>query len=260
MSLVSAGYAAMTAGMTYFLIVIALPAAVDPEVARVIPRIVAVTAIVAIIGVISLIWSGARVRSWFWLVAVLPGLLMVLLNARDVGYDITHPNNTPPFLRTIVVLAGALAVIVAGFTAFLEVRRGTPIWMAPGRAGWVPVAVVGVVVGAALTSLIAGWGSAEAAGVAEPPTVTGLLTIESIAFVETRLEMRDGETLGLFITNRDDLVHSFDIDGLDIHVQLPPNSTTAVAIKPSGSGTLEFFCAISGHEAAGMVGTIEVKA
>jgi uncharacterized cupredoxin-like copper-binding protein len=225
----------------------------------VIPRIGTVTAIIAIIGVISVIWSGARRRPWFWLVAVLPGLLMILLNARDVGYDITHPGNTPPFLRTIVVLAGAVAVIVGGFTAFLEVRRGHPIWSSSGRAGWVSIAVGGVVVGAAVTSLLADGVSAEAA-VAEPPTVTGVLTVENTAFVETRLEVRDGEALGLFIANKDDIVHSFDIDSLDIHVQLPSNSTRAVAFKPSGPGTLEFFCAISGHKAAGMVGTIEIEA
>jgi hypothetical protein len=43
---------------------------------------------------------------------------------------------------------------------------------------------------------------------------------------------------------------------LDIHVQLSPKSTTAVAIQPTGPGRLEFYCSVLGHRAAGMVGTI----
>jgi uncharacterized cupredoxin-like copper-binding protein len=84
--------------------------------------------------------------------------------------------------------------------------------------------------------------------------------VEKTAFVEGSLEMSNGEVLGLFVVNKDPFPHSFDIDSLDIHVQLPPNSTTAVAIKPSASGSLEFFCGVPGHREAGMVGTIAVDA
>jgi plastocyanin len=129
----------------------------------------------------------------------------------------------------------------------------------PRRAGWVAIAVVGILLGAAATSALAGSG-AGGAGVAELPTVTGVLTAEKTAFAETRLQMTNGEVLGLFVINKDDIAHSFDIDSLDIHVQMPPNSTTAVAVKPAGPGILQFFCAVPGHEDAGMVGTIEVEA
>ena len=260
MSLVAAGYGAITVGMAYFLIAIALPAADDPEVAAVIPRIAAITVFVGVIGAVSLVWSGARHRAWFWQVAPLPGLLIVVLNAPDIAYDITHPANTVAFLRTILVLAGELAIIFGGITAFLEVRRGRPSWTRSGRAGWVSVAVLGVLLGAATTSVLAGSASTGGTGVREGPTVTGILTAEKTAFVESNLVVRDGEVLGLFVINKDGIGHSFDIDSLDIHVQLPPNSTTAVAIKPTGPGTLEFFCGIPGHREAGMVGSITVDA
>jgi uncharacterized cupredoxin-like copper-binding protein len=55
------------------------------------------------------------------------------------------------------------------------------------------------------------------------------------------------------------VTHSFDIDALDIHVQLPANATVAIAIKPTQAGPLEFYCAIGGHKAAGMDGTIDVS-
>jgi plastocyanin len=117
-----------------------------------------------------------------------------------------------------------------------------------------------LVVGAAATSILAGGASAEGVGISEAPTQTGLLTAEKTAFLGTGLRMDSGEVLGLFVTNRDDVAHTFDIESLDIQVDLPAHSTTAVSIRPTGPGTLEFFCAVPGHREAGMVGTIEVGA
>lgn len=167
---------------------------------------------------------------------------------------------TNPFLAAILMSSGELAVIFGGIAAFREVRRGQPVWSRTGRVGWVSVAVIGVVVGAAATSLLAGWSSADAAGIAEAPTVTGVIAAENTAFVETSIHMNNGEVLGLFVINKDDIGHSFDIDTLDIHVQLPPSSTTAVAISPRGPGNQGFFCGVAGHKEAGMVGTMAVDA
>ncbi|MDP8959645.1 MAG: hypothetical protein M3N51_10745 [Actinomycetota bacterium] len=182
------------------------------------------------------------------------------MNATYIDYDITHPTITETFLHTILILAGGLAIILGGVTAFFDVRRGRPLWMRTGRAGWVSMAIVGVLVGGAITSLLAGSVSAGGAGVAEEPPVSGVLTAEKAAFVETSLHMSNGEVLGLFVVNKDPFPHSFDIDGPDIHVQLPADSTTAVAIKPTGADSLEFFCGVPGHRDAGMVGTIAVDA
>ena len=71
--------------------------------------------------------------------------------------------------------------------------------------------------------------------------------------------MRDGEVLGLIFTNPEDVPHSFDIDSLDIHVQVSPATTTAVVIEPTGPGRLDFYCSVHGHTAAGMVGSISVE-
>jgi hypothetical protein len=121
------------------------------------------------------------------------------------------------------------------------------------------MAVIGVLVGASITSLLAGSASAGGTGVAEEPTVSGVLTVDKSAFVETSLDMNDAEVLGLFIVNKDPFPHSFDIDSLDVHVQLLPSSTTAVAIKPTGPGQIKFYCSVPGHVAAGMVGTLSVE-
>ena len=259
MTVVSAGYGALTAGLAY-LVFLFMRTGDDSDVAASIPVFASVTAITAIVGTVSLIWVGARRRPWFWLTAAIPALLILVQNAPYVAYDIIRPIITESFLVTVVVLTGGLAIILGGITAFFEVRRGQAIWARTGRAGWVSMAVIGALLGAAITSLLAGSASAGATGVAEEPTVSGVLSVEKTAFVATNLEIENGEVLGLFIVNKDPVPHSFDIDSLDIHVQLPPNSTTAVAIEPTGPGNLDFFCGVPGHRQAGMVGTITVDA
>jgi uncharacterized cupredoxin-like copper-binding protein len=260
MSVVSAGNAALLGGLAFFMVVIAAPIANEPQVALLVPIFGAFIATFGIIGTLSLLWKGARHRAWFWLVAAVPAVLIVLLNARHIPYDFTHPADTSPFLVTIAVIAGALAVVVGGVAAFLEVRRGRAMWSGSGHAGRAIGAVLGALVGAAVTSVLAGAVvSSGGAGVAEAPTTTGVLTAENIKFVETSVEMKDGDVLGLFVINKDDLGHTFDIDSLGIHVQLPAHSTTAVAIKPIGPGSLQFYCNVTGHRDAGMVGTISVE-
>jgi hypothetical protein len=258
MTAVSAGYGVMTAGLAY-LVFLFMRAGDDFRVGALVPAFATITAIVAGVGLVSLVWSGARRRPWFWLVSAIPALLILLMNATYLAYDITRPAITETFLRSMLVLAGGLVIIVGSVTALFEVRRGRPALTPTGRAGWASMAVTGALVGAAITSLLAGSASAGGAGVAEEPTGSGVLTIDRNAFVETSLDMNDAEVLGLFIVNKDPIPHSFDIDSLDIHVQLLPSSTTAVAIKPTGPGNVEFFCGVPGHRQAGMVGTLSVE-
>jgi len=258
MTVVSAGYAAMTAGLAY-LVLLFTQAGDDFRGGALVPIFAIITAIVFVVGLVSLVWSGARRRPWFWLVSAIPALFILLMNAGYLAYDITHPAITETFLRSLLVLAGGLAIILGGVTAFLDVRRGRPAWTRNGPSGWVSIAVIGALVGASITSLLAGSASARGAGVAEEPTVSGVLTVDKNAFVETSLYMNDAQVLGLFIVNKDPYPHSFDINSLDIHVQLLPSSTTAVAIKPKGPGEIEFYCSVPGHVAAGMVGTLSVE-
>jgi plastocyanin len=259
MRLVSGGYIVGLAALALVLTLKILPVANEP-IGPVLFAIAGVLiAIFVFVGAVSLLWSGAPRRAWFWLAAAAPGLVLVLLKAREAPFDLTHPTNTIAFLVTIVAIPAALAIMVGGIVAFLDVRRGRPTWTRTGRAGWVIAAVVGAVMGAVSTSVIAGSASAGGSGVADAPTVTGVITAENSKFVDTGLNLVAGEILGLFVINTDGIAHAFDVDSLGIHVQLPADSTTAIAIKPTGPGRLEFYCSVPGHLDAGMVGTITVE-
>jgi hypothetical protein len=262
MTVVGAGCWVMVVGVAYFMAYLVFVYAPASGAVRMVPNLTpiftSVGAIFGVIGTLSLVWTGARRRAWFWLIPVILAVLFEAFNAQDIPYDLARPANTAAFLITVIVLTGAIAIMVGGVVAFLEVRRGRSIWSRSGRAGALSMVVIGIAVGAAMTALLVGLVPTGGPGGTKTPTVTGVITIEDLAFVGSP-QMKDGEVLGLIITNPEDVPHSFDIDSLDIHVQVTPKSTTAVSIQPSGPGQLVFYCSVHGHRAAGMAGTINVS-
>ena len=261
MTVVGAGCWVMVAGLAYFLaylIGVYGPASGDERIVRNLPpTFTTVAAIFGVLGTLSLIWAGARRRAWFWLIPVVMAVLIQAFNAPDLPYDLARPANTAAFLVTVTLLTGGIAIIGGGIVAFFEVRSGRAIWTRSGRAGLVFVAGIGIALGAAATALLVGLVPTGGPGGTKTPTVTGVMTIEDLRFVGSP-RMKDGEVLGLIITNPEDVPHAFDIDSLDIHVQVTPRSMTAVAIEPTGPGQLVFYCSVHGHTAAGMAGTITV--
>jgi hypothetical protein len=262
MTVVGAGCWVMVVGVASFLaylIVVYAPATGNERIVpNLLPIFTFVAAIFAVIGTLSLVWTGARRRAWFWLVPVLLLVPFQGFNAQDTPYDLARPATTAPFLITVVLLAGSVAIVASGIGAFIEVRRGRPVWTRSGRAGALSMVGIGIVVGAAATALLVRAVPAGGPGGTKTPTTTGVITIEDVRFVGSP-QMKQGEVLGLVITNPEDVPHSFDIDSLDIHVQVSPKTTTAVVIQPSGPGPLAFYCSVHGHQAAGMAGVITVE-
>jgi Cupredoxin-like domain len=262
MTLVGAGCWAMVACFAYLLaytVFVYAPATGDQRIVATFLRIFPpIAAILGSLAALALFWSGARRRAWFWWAPVIVTVLIEGFNAQDIPYDLARPGNVPPFVVTVVLSAGALATVVGGIVAFLEVRRGRAISARSGRVGWLAMAGIGVVVGAAATALLGSVVPTGGPPIAEAPTTTGFITTSGNAFVGSGLEAKDGELLGLIITNPQDAGHSFDIDSLGIHVQLSPHSSTAVLIRPTEPGRLEFYCSVHTHRDRGMVGAISV--
>ncbi len=262
MTVVGAGCWVMVAGVAYFLVYLIRVYAPASGAVQMVPNLtpifLSVGAIFGVIGTLSLVWTGARRRAWFWLIPVVLAVLFEAFNAQDIPYDLARPANTAAFLITVVVLTGAIAIMAGGIVAFLEVRRGKSIWTRSGRAAALSLVGIGIALGAVATALLVGLVPTGGPGGTKTPTTTGVITIEDLRFVGSP-QMKDGEVLGLIITNPEDVPHSFDIDSLDIHVQVTPKSTTAVAIQPSGPGQLVFYCSVHGHRAAGMAGTITIE-
>ena len=173
--------------------------------------------------------------------------------------SLAHPADALSFVTTLSVLVAGILVVVGSLTAWLEVRRGRPLWQTRGRAGFVVAGVAGLVAGACLTSVLAASSTSAGTVLSEPPAATASVIAQNTKFLETPLAAKSGAVLGIFVTNKDGYPHSFDVDALGIHVPLPPASTTFIAVKPATAGVLQFFCAVPGHRDAGMAGTIAVQ-
>ena len=210
------------------------------------------------IGLAAVLWTGARRHPWFWLVAMVPGLLALLMSGFYGPYALTHPVDTVAFVTTILSLVGGILIVAGSITAWLEVRRGRPLWSSSGRSGAILAGTAGLVVGACLTAFIGASSTSAGSASGEAPTATGALTAVDTRF-SGDLEATAGSVLGVVVTNRDDYPHAFDIDDLGIHVPLPAGATTFVAVKPRTAGSLAFYCSVPGHRDAGMVGAIVVQ-
>ena len=209
----------------------------------------------ALSALIATFLPSAPRRAWLWPVLAIPAVLFVLLNAPFLVYPLTHPANSE-FPVSVVMVAATLALIVAGAVAFREARD--PARASGTRTRFVASMLGAIVLGAVATGALAGAAGGGASQLTAPPTTTAMLVAAETKYVTTSYSMASSDVLGLFVENRDSVAHTFDIDALDIHVQLPAKSTVAVAIKPTQAGQLEFYCAIGGHKAAGMDGTIDV--
>lgn len=250
MRLVGAAFMAMIAVLAFYL--------TQPFAADFMVVLVVFIGLYAVVGLATL-WSGARTRSWIWLVAIVPGVLMLLFDGPFAPYALTHPADALAFVTSLVALVAAIVDIVAGATAWREVRSGRTLWQPRGRGGLVLTTVVGLVIGASLTSVAAASSASPGIALAAPPATTATLTAVKTTFVEKTLRGKAGDVLGVFVTNKDGYAHAFDIDALGVHVALPADSTTFVAIRPTAAGLLPFYCAVPGHKAAGMAGTIDVQ-
>jgi len=225
------------------------------------PIFIVFMALFIVIALVALVWPGAPRNRWFWLIGAIPAVLVLLLFAGSITYDLTHPTLASTFISTLLGISASVATLVSGVIAFRQVPvvrdGGQP--QTSARTRLVMAAIAGGLIGASATSVFAGTSVTGAGSVSEAPTATAVIEAKDTKYLQTSLQMKHGDVLGIFVINRDPYGHSFDIDSLNIHVALPPNSTTAVAIKPTAAGSLEFYCSLPGHKAAGMVGTIAVQ-
>ena len=243
----------------YILVVLVLPAiATGPEAAPFVVLIVGFLALFVLGAALSTFWPSAPRRGALWLLLLIVPVLFLLLNAPFLVFPLTHPSDIG-FTAILPLLVGTIVLVWSGVVAFREARSGSM----PAGASWrarIAIAVVaGATAGAFATGVLAAKGGGGSGTVAGAPTVTNTLTAENTKYLTTSYSMGSSDVLGLFVENKDGFAHSFDIDALNIHVQIPANSTVAVAIKPASASPLEFYCAVPGHRDAGMAGIIQVQ-
>jgi uncharacterized membrane protein YhaH (DUF805 family)/plastocyanin len=260
MKVYAASYWLLAALFVYVLVVLVLPQLAEhpDEAGAFLPVIVGFLALFVIGAAIATFWRSARRRGWVWLVLLIPPVLFLLMNAPFIPYSLTHPADEG-FASIVMLVVATIVLVWAGVMAFREVRAGASEEGAGSRQVLAVAIVAGLTIGAVATGVLAAGAGGGTSTVAAPPTTTATLVAEGTKYLSATYSIGTSDVMGLFVENRDSFGHSFDIDALSIHVQVPANSTVALSIKPTGAGSLEFYCAIPGHRDAGMAGTIDVR-
>jgi plastocyanin len=213
------------------------------------------------VGIVVAGWRWAPVLAALW-ATTLGGLWISLLvsgNTGGVAHSLAHPDDPLRFAFTVVALALALVTFGSGIGATVQNYRtphGTrraPPWLAAALA-----ALGGLCLGAIIATATPR--ASVVAGI-PPEALAALpaLTSERARFDQSVLHARAGETVALRLDNRDAFGHSLDIDELDVHAGMPGNQSALALFRPTEAGTYTFYCAVPGHRAAGMVGTLIVS-
>ena len=84
------------------------------------------------------------------------------------------------------------------------------------------------------------------------------MTAFSMGFDPAVIRIKDGEYFDIDISNVD-IVHSFDLDELGIHVNLGRGENKVIRVNLPEKGEYEYYCAIPGHREAGMKGILIVE-
>ena len=183
-------------------------------------------------------------------------VLLALLSADVVFWTILEVSNdllNRGGAQEVVIPAALAAASLAGLVSAVAslVRR----WDSPSDAS----VVGGIGVGAiALFLIILGTGLALGQNLPSG-TQSGdiLLQAQGAQFSETVLSAHPGEVT-VIVVNHDLFWHTFTINQLGLNLPVPGNSERQITFK-ARPGTYHFYCAIPGHSALGMQGTLTVK-
>ncbi|MGH2725787.1 MAG: cupredoxin domain-containing protein [Actinomycetota bacterium] len=163
--------------------------------------------------------------------------------------------------RAHVVLAERLAM-------FGPRRVLAPIALALTTLGLIGATVVGATAGPGFMHgmMSGGMGSMMGGGDTERsgrPPVSGArelrVTAREFSFQPFEIRVREGETVNLAFENRGHMFHTLTIGALGLDLRANGGDQIAAALLGDRAGSYPFVCAVPGHAAAGMRGTVIVS-
>ena len=228
-----------------------------------IPPLAVFLVVLGAIAVVGFVRPGPRV----FLIGGIVLLLFVGLNLPFAIDGLIHPIGTIHAWTDIIAIVVGIAGVIAGFAAFVELRRRQPAvraLRAPlGEA--LAILVVGMLVGTSYVS-VSGFSTLEgtpglgvANGVVTAPAQAPVeLDVIDTTFTQKTLQLRTGPGT-IYVVNADAGPHTFDIElnGRVLSYPVPARSTTAVVLDLASAGSYTYWCAIPGHRST-MEGTLAV--
>jgi plastocyanin len=178
-------------------------------------------------------------------VAVLLVLLFVVLEVLEGFLQIGHPDSFPDFLPAVMRAAGSLTALIGTAVAIVQRRRDS---IRPARPIERRLATTGaaiLVALAAVSGVLTYTGPSEA----DAPPGSLLVITEDDGFEPSELQADPGETVKVFLRNKDPYAHTFSIDDLAVDVYIGPSAERLVTFSvPHRSRRYEFYCAVTGHD------------
>lgn len=229
-----------------------------------IPPLVIFAVVLVAIATLAL----ARPRPWVFMTGGILLLVFVAMNFPFIVDGLLHPVGSRHAWTDIIAIVVGIAGAIAGFAAFVELRRGRPmvrVLRAP-IGELLTILLVGVLVGtsyvsrAGFTAMEGTPGLGVANGVPKAPTQAPVeLDATGSTFTQKTLQLSTGPGT-IYVVNADAGPHTFDIDlnGQHLSYPVPAHSTTGVVLDLAAAGSYPFWCAIPGHRAT-MEGTLGVS-
>jgi uncharacterized cupredoxin-like copper-binding protein len=85
------------------------------------------------------------------------------------------------------------------------------------------------------------------------------VTARDLSFTPTELDIPAVGTTRIVLRNQGFVVHNLTVDALGIQAVAPRGGVAEVTLTDPPPGRYEFYCSVSGHREAGMVGTLVVS-
>ncbi len=183
----------------------------------------------AVIFLVGVIWLRRATKGPAILLLV-AFIAHLLLSAPFVIPTLTVPASAGDFILNI----GSLLATLVGIVAAIAVIRGRLETSPAARS--LAMGAVGIFVLGTLASIIATVTFEDA--VAQEGDLE--LVAEDIEFQDESLDAEAGD-VSVFVENKDNTFHTFTIDELDVHLDIPAGKSARVTFNAE-PGTYEFYC------------------
>jgi uncharacterized cupredoxin-like copper-binding protein len=211
--------------------------------------------------ILILVTIPTILRGYKW--AIILGLALLAANIVLSGPHrleaLAEPRRLATWTWSLIVLGSNLLGLVFGAFSLIErFGRSYPLWLRENEnrvMGGTLAAMAGMLVlatGLALTST-------PPTALSETPDIVIQVDLMNMRFEPAQLEFPQGKLIALYLINRDDIPHSFDVDALGIHISVPSNTSVLSLVHPTESGEFHLYCSVPGHEAAGQIGTMIIR-
>jgi plastocyanin len=201
----------------------------------------------AVVGVAS-VWFLLRPSLIPAVIRCLVFLDVLFWMAPAAATNVSDHENLIAILMPLALAVTSATGIVA--TVGFVLRRDDP--NASSRAATAVVVAAGLVFLAAVAVA-----TTASANPAQPGTRDIQLTAHGVQFSNTALRAPAGQ-VSVYITNEDLFWHTFTIKQLGVSTPVPVKGHRRASFTAT-RGKYEFYCAIPGHAAAGMKGTLTVR-